>query len=74
MILYTLYNYKASHQCGLTDGFLSDVLERMSSDKLCTGEAFLQCAQIYVFSSYVLKRISYGTVSMETEIPPNVHK
>ena len=72
MILYTLHNYKASHQCGLSDVFLRYLLKGMSVDNLCTGEAFLQCAQVYVFSRSLLQRMSSGTVNMKT--PPNVHK
>ena len=58
MILYTLYNYKASHQCGLADVFLRYLLQRMSSDNLCTGEAFLQCSQVYVKLLKVLAQTS----------------
>ena len=47
-------SYKASHQCGLADVFLSYLLERMSSYSLYSGEAFLQCAQVCELSRYLL--------------------
>ena len=49
MIVYTLHNYKASHQCGLSDVFLRYLLEGMSSENLVhkfvcfQGTRFREC-------------------------------
>ena len=51
-ILYIGMVYTSNKREG-EPGF-SYLLERMSSHNLCTGEAFLLCARVYVYSSYLL--------------------